>query len=293
MKITLLGTSFRAIYRQEVERGLARSTETALVTELDLAPLPPLVQSFLRRVGVVGRPRVRNVRARWRGTMRSKPEADWMPVTAEQHNFFDEPSRVFLMKAKLFGIPFESLHLYTGRSATMRVRLGGVFQVVDARGPEMDRSETVTMFNDICLLAPSALLDANVTWETVGARTVRGTFTNAGHMISALLSFDETGDLVDFSSNDRDQSSDGKTYRRLPWSTPVCAHAVHSGLRLVSRGEAKWAQPEGDLVYAKLELVDVDFNLSRSPGRSVMARALQRWRSWLTHPRSSIPRSAS
>jgi hypothetical protein len=44
----------------------------------------------------------------------------------------------------------------------------------------MNQGETVTMFNDMCLLAPAALLDVAVVWEEIGSQRVRGAFTNAG-----------------------------------------------------------------------------------------------------------------
>jgi hypothetical protein len=45
--------------------------------------------------------------------------------------------------------------------ATMRVKIAGAIPMVDAHGEVMDRSETVTLFNDMCLLAPATFLDRN------------------------------------------------------------------------------------------------------------------------------------
>jgi hypothetical protein len=112
--------SFRAEYERLVGRGLARTDETPIVTDADLAHLPDAVQRYLRVAGAVGQPQVRNFRARFRGEIRSGPDARWMPFTAEQHNFYDEPSRLFWMQASLFAIPIQALHIYVGPSATMR-----------------------------------------------------------------------------------------------------------------------------------------------------------------------------
>ena len=38
----------------------------------------------------------------------------------------------------------------------MRVRLLSLIPMVDASGPDLRRKETVTVFNDLCLLAPGA-----------------------------------------------------------------------------------------------------------------------------------------
>ena len=82
-------SSLRAAYDRDVAAGLARTRPQPPVTEADLAPLPDPVRRYLRAAGVVGQPRVQNMRARMRGRIRSGPDAPWMPFTAEQHNFFD------------------------------------------------------------------------------------------------------------------------------------------------------------------------------------------------------------
>ena len=212
--LDLRGTSFPSIYEHDVTRGFARIVPTVPVTEADLAALPPLVQTYLRRTGTVGQPRVHNVRTRWRAQMRTAPGAPWMRARAVQHNFFDEPrARFFLMEASRYGVPFVALHRYVGAAATMNVRAASLVDVVEARGPEIDQAETVTMFNDMCVIAPARLVDADVTWQELDGHSVRGAFTNAGHTITAELSFDAQGDLVDFVSDDRYLSADGKTTR--------------------------------------------------------------------------------
>jgi uncharacterized protein DUF6544 len=253
-------SSFRSIYQQEVERGEARSSPTNAVTEDDLAPLPRLVQTYLRRVGVVGKPRIRHLRARWTGEMRPRTDAAWMRIAVEQHSFFDEFARLFMIEATRYGVPFTAFHRYVGLHATMQVRVLSLFDVVDAKGPLMDQSETVTLFNDLCLLAPANLVDADVIWREIDEHTVRGTFSNAGHTISADLLFDAHGDLVNFVSEDRYLSADGKTYEKYPWSTPVRDYRDFNGRRVAVHGDAVWTKPEGDFTYARFELREIAYD---------------------------------
>ena len=262
--VALLGflpTSFRSVYRREVEAGLARAAALPPVTEADVAHLPPPVQRYLRYTGAIGRSRVQSVRVRFTGEMRPRPDGPWMSITADQHSFFDRPERIFLMHASRFGVPFDALHLYEGSSATMRVKLASVVPIVDAKGPEMNRAETVTMFNDMCVLAPATLLDGQIRWEPVDANTVAARFTNAGNTIAAVLTFDDDGALTSFASDDRLESADGKTFRSYRWTTPLRDYRDYHGTRLASHGEAVWRHPEGDFVYARFDLVDVRYNL--------------------------------
>jgi len=262
---------FRTLYEADVFRGLAEPHREKLVTEQDLSGLPSQLQKYLRRVGVVGRPRVHNFRACFRGEMRRSHDAGWMKIRAEQHSFLGpRPARLFLVKGRLLGVPFEGLHRFVGPTATMQIRVAALFQVVDARGPEMDQGETVTFFNDLCLLAPAALLDVDITWEE-SAETLKGTLRHQGQCVSARLSFDAEGDLVDFLSEDRFQSSDGKHYLRIPWSTPVREYRDAGGFHLPAQADAIWHEPDGPFPYARFVVEEITYNV-HEPTQSLSAK---------------------
>lgn len=135
------------------------------LTEYDIAGLPEAVQRYIRFSGAIGRPRIWNYQLRFRGELRNGANSPWMRIEADQQSFVEPATRLFFIKASMYGVPFRTLHRYVGPSATFRVRLAGLFTVVDAFGPEMDQSETVTVLNDMCLLAPPTLASANITWE--------------------------------------------------------------------------------------------------------------------------------
>jgi hypothetical protein len=253
--------SLPARYRAEVDRGLSRVTAVPPVTEADLAPLPPLVQRYLRLAGVVGQPRVQSVRVRMRGRIRSSREAAWLPFAVEQYNFVDPPARLFYMTGSMFLVPFQGLHAYVGSAATMRVTVAGLVPVAAGEGPEMTRAETVTLFNDMCVMAPATLIDPAIRWEPVDERRVRAAFTNAGATIQAELVFNDAGELVDFWSDDRRQAAaDGGPMRAVRWSTPLGPYRAFGAMRLSSGGEARWHEPEGAYAYIEIEILDVEYN---------------------------------
>ena len=255
-------SSFTATYRREVNERLGHSGSAGIVTEADVARLPALLQQYLRVAGAVGQPRIHNFRARMRGDIRSGPGAPWMAFTSEQHNFLDQPARLFLMDATRSGLPVQAYHRYVGPSATMRVKLASLIPVVNAKGPEMDQAETVTLFNDCCIFAPGSLIGPGFEWQGVDAHTVRGSYTNAGHTVRAVLTFGDAGELIDFGSDDRTQaSSDGKTFTRVRWSTPVGEYRRFGAVRLAGTGEAHWHPASGEFAYLRLTIDEVAYNL--------------------------------
>jgi hypothetical protein len=254
--------SFRAQFERDISSGLARPLVAAVVTEADLTRLPEPVRRYLSATGVVGRPRVQNYRVRFRGRIRSGPGSRWMPFDADQQSFADQPTRLFLMHARMFGLPVEVFHRRIGGHATMQVKVAGAIPMVDARGEVMDRSEAVTLFNDMCLLAPGTLLDQRIAWEAVDARTARARFTDGEQTISATLLFGDDGLLTNFISDDRSRSSpDGKTFTRLRFSTPTRDYRDFGPARLGSYGEARWMLPDGNFTYGEFELQKVTYNV--------------------------------
>lgn len=126
----------------------------------------------------------------------------------------------------------------------------------------MTQAETVTLFNDMCIMAPATLVEPAIAWKEVDARTARATFTNAGRTIRADLSFNDAGELTNFWTDDRRRASpDGKTMTAVRWSTPVRDYRAFGSVRLCTRGEARWDEPGGEYAYIELEIDEVRYNV--------------------------------
>jgi hypothetical protein len=255
-------SSLRAEYDKDVQGTLAGPVSTSSVTDADLAHLPPIVQRFVRSSGAVGQPRVHDFRVRMHGRIRSGSQARWMPFSAEQYNVLDPPARFFYLNASMFLMPVQGYHRYIDADATMRVKAAALFPVVNASGPEMTGAETVTMLNDMCIMAPASLIDRAIHWEAVDARVVTASFTNARHTVRADLIFNDAGELTNFVSHDRYQTSDdGATVRRMPWSTPVSAYRKFGAFWLPVIAEGRWREPSGEYAYIELTIDDVAYNV--------------------------------
>jgi hypothetical protein len=269
-------TSFRARYRglaDEAVRSVlsAAGPSSPRVTDSDLAHLPLPVAGYVRAAGAIGRPRVVGFRADISGRIRAGADKPWMQWTGEQTNTFGpSPSRVFFMDAIMRGIPTDVLHAYVGPTATMQVRLASLKTVVDARGPEMNRAETVTLLNDLCVLAPAALVDAPIEWAPIDDHHARATFTNAGHRVSAVLTFNDDHELVDFVSDDRlAASADGRTFTPRTWSTPIAGYRSFDGRRLGALGRARWhPADEPSFDYLEFHVDGISYLELGGPGRA-------------------------
>lgn len=250
----------RADYARRATRALGAMSAPppTNVTEADLAPLPAPVQRYLRFAGVVGQPRVQSFRVRMTGRIRGAADAPWMPFSAEQQSFTNPPRRYFFMQARRSGLPLDGLHAYAEDGASMRIRLLSMFPVVDLKGPALTLTETVTVLNDMAVMAPATLIDPAIRWRQIDDLQVEATYTAGPNEVRAMLVIDASGALSNFWSDDRPAlAADGVTLQPQRWSTPVGAYRAQGAYRLASRGEARYAAPGGDYAYAEFDGIEV------------------------------------
>ncbi len=266
-------SSYRAQYRNRVATitsTLTGSDPATAVTDADLAHLPEPVAAYVRQSGAVSQAHVTCFHARMHGRIRAGATKPWMTFTGEQVSTYGaDPSRLFLMDATMAGLPVDVLHDFVGRSARMRVKVCSLVPVVHADGPDMDRAETATLFNDLCVLAPAALLDASVVWQAIDDHHVLGAFTKGAHTVTATLVFNDDRELVDFVSDDRRRTA-GHDFVPQQWSTPIGHYQSFGNRRIASRGAALWhaPDPEGTFAYLDLTLDDITYNLDNTSSDS-------------------------
>lgn len=251
-------------YKLEVLSGLSEmgTLDNSILTENDIKQLPHPVQKYIRYTGAIGKEKVKSFRSVGEGEFKINPKKNWVKAKSEQYNFISNPQRFYFMQLNMFGLPVVGLHIYKDALATMKVKVAGLITVADAKGSKMNKAETVTVFNDMCLLAPATLIDQRIQWEQIDPLQVKAIFNNNGVKISAELFFNEKGEMINFISNDRYMTSSGESYQQAQWSTPVKDYQDFGGIRLASYGEAHWSLPEGDYCYGKIAIKEIKYNFT-------------------------------
>jgi len=244
----------RAYEARKAEAMAVPRQDPRLLTEADIAPLPPPVRRYIALTGSIGRPVVTEITLQFDATMYDAPGAPGMTGPVVQYERFDLPRRLFLMTTQMKGLPVAVLHDFNRDRATMRVRLAGLVNVVDIGGPELTRTETVTILNDLCFFAPSRLIDPALTWTPIDDNRARVDFSLGPNTVSAELVFNEAGELVDFVSDDRGMLEKDGSLRILRWTTPMSTYGDFGGWRLASEGDAIWHRPDGPFTYGHMRL---------------------------------------
>lgn len=257
--ISLMNQQFEQVYRKDVtihlQQSLPDNIETISPTDLEVLPQP--VQQYLRYVGVIGKPKVYNFRATFTGEMRNK-EQDWFTFESEQHNFFHSPVRLFFMKARVKGLPTYGYHLYQHKKARMLIKMFSLIPIVDIQSDDLFKAETVTYLNDLCIMAPAALINKNIQWEAIDSLSAKAFFSNHGVQIAATLYFNEQGQLINFVSDDR-LNIDAQQFQRF--STPIGAYKMMNAYHLPSYGDAIWHYPDEEFTYGHFWIKSIEYNV--------------------------------
>lgn len=233
----------------------------SLLSEKDIAHLPACVQKYLAYTGAIGKSKVQNMYIEFDSDMYRKPGEKPMKSQSVQYNFYGNFTRFFYMKASKMGIPFRALHVYKNEQASFQVKVAELFKVVDLKGEELTKAETVTVLNDLCIFAPACLADHRLSWGESDSLSANVTLTNGKYVVSTVLDFNEAGELVNFMSDDRSALQDDGSIKQARWSTPVSDYREFNGRKIPTVGRTIWHYPEGDFTYGVFTLKNIQYNL--------------------------------
>ncbi|NVO21534.1 MAG: hypothetical protein HXX13_17665 [Bacteroidetes bacterium] len=264
LTLSACGSSGKLIKKKIAEEFTAQPLQSEeILTREDITHLPVPVQKYLIYTGAVGKVKPQNARIEFDAEMFQKPGASAMKAHSCQYNFFGNYTRIFFMKAGKMGIPFRARHIYSNQQATFIVRVAGLFNVVNIKGEDLTRAETVTVLNDMCVFVPGSFTDKRLSWKEIDSLTAEVTLTNGPYKVSARLLFNEKGELINFISDDRSAIQDDGTLKTYRWSTPVKDYIELDGRRIPSYGETIWHYPDGDFTYGRFSLKSIKYNVSQ------------------------------
>jgi hypothetical protein len=225
-----------------------------VITDATIRPLPAPVQRCIRVSNVLDRRVPRSVMLRQKGRIRQAPDARWLAFTAREIYSVDIPGFEWVATVRIGGVPLGRARdsLDSGRGA-MRVKMLGIFPVVDATGPEMDQGSMMRWLNET-MWFPGVWATDLFTWEAVDDTTAIGTVDHLGTPMSAEFRFDAAGRLVDFEA---DRHRDGVGVQR--WSTPISSHTHFGDLYLPQGGVAVWDPADEAFEYIEIEATSVEY----------------------------------
>ncbi len=239
---------------------LVSSEQGAFTDSLNnlVAKTPGIVQKWLQ-TSLKNGDFIKSVRLRQKGRMRAKPEARWMPFTAEQ--YVNVPSASFIWTTEVD--VYSTIEL-TGRDklekgeGEMSIRLLGLIPLVNEKAnPKLNSGALMRYLAEICWY-PTAALDERIHWKSVGDNAAEATMEFDDVKVSGIFYFTPEGNFEAFES--QRFYGGGDNSKLETWHIEALDYMTFHGVRIPKRTEVTWKFLEGDFKWLELEIVDIDYN---------------------------------
>jgi hypothetical protein len=137
-------------------------------------------------------PLASSVSLEMRGTMRLKPEREWMPMKARQ---IVAPPKGYVWRAEVGAglMRFSGGDHYANGSGRMRFWLWGVIPLVKQEGPDVSRAALGRLVCETVWLPSSLLPQHGVKWEAVDGASARATMKIGEETITLTLFIEPDG----------------------------------------------------------------------------------------------------
>ncbi|WP_346935912.1 DUF6544 family protein [Clostridium sp.] len=240
-----LKTNFKD-YLVESEENISENKKN---TKYTLENLPQSIQSFYSYTKLVNKVNSNHVSFDFKDAdflnieMNKKLKIDY-----SEHIFGDVPSRFAFIDSSLYGIPFQGLDSFINGEGGMKGVVAKNITLFNQRGEDMNRAALVTWLAEIIFM-PSQLLSGDVDIKEIDKNTVDVSITYDNISASGIYKFLDSGELVEFTTDDRALIyNDGRLeYRK--WSALYEDYKNIDDLLLPNRLKSKWHFDNEDIIY--------------------------------------------
>jgi len=165
-----------------------------------------------------------------------------------QVNFAGRPDRHAFLRGKIFGIPMHAKDSVINGHGSMTVTLASLFQLFNVTGAEMDQSQLITALADAVYM-PSLFLKNFVNYRILDKHTIECEITWNGISAKGQYTFDDSGNIIRFDTNDRYMDNNGKSSSRVPWYVTYSNYRDQNGFFQPGSVNVSWMLPDGDDTY--------------------------------------------
>lgn len=241
----------KRLYINEVDQFKKEvNPSRSVFTNDDFAHLPVPVKRFFDVCGFIGKPKYEYVEIVWNSSeIMMRPNQRWLRLKTFQHNFVTEPSRLAYMRANMLGfIPFEGRDKYHNGNGHMYGLLGKIIKIFDAKDPEIAQGAAIVVLSE-SLLIPSFAIQPYIQWESVDDFTAKARFVHKGVDVGGTFHFNELGEYIRFTTNERPYSLPKGGYEIQPYTIEIRSYQPQGDTKVAREVSAIWNLPEGDFEY--------------------------------------------
>ncbi|WP_346871364.1 DUF6544 family protein [Clostridium sp. UBA5119] len=240
-----LKTNFKD-YLVESEENTSENKEA---TKYTLEDLPQSMQNFYSYTKLVNKVNSNHVSFDFKDADFVNIEMNkTLKIDYSEHIFGDVPSRFAFIDSSLYGIPFQGLDSFINGEGGMKGVIAKNITLFNQRGKDMNKAALVTWLAEIIFM-PSQLLSGDVYIKEIDKNTVGVSITYDNIKASGIYKFLDSGELVEFTTDDRALIyNDGRLEHRK-WSALYEDYKNNGDLLLPNRLKSKWHFDNEDIIY--------------------------------------------
>lgn len=240
-----LKTNFKD-YLVESEENINENKKAAKYT---LEDLPQSMQNFYSYTKLVNKVSSNHVSFNFKDADFVNIEMNkTLKIDYSEHIFGYVPARFAFIDSSLYGIPFQGLDSFINGEGGMKGVVAKNITLFNQRGEEMNKAALVTWLAEIIFM-PSQLLSGDVDIKEIDKNTVGVSITYDNIKASGIYKFLDSGELVEFTTDDRALIyNDGRLEHRK-WSALYEDYKNNDDLLLPNRLKSKWHFDNEDIIY--------------------------------------------
>jgi len=229
--------------------GAQEAVGQDVFTEEDISSLPAPVARYFRHCGFIGKPKMSYMRAVFNNVnfLQGK-NGPVLKIDYTQYNFTKKPDRIALIESSMFGIPFDGYDSYIDGTGGMKGVVAKLVTIFDQKGSEMDKAALVTYLAE-CFLIPNVALQDFIIWEEIDDTHAKATITYYGISASGEFAFNELGEMVSFTTEDRAMYNTDGSIEYIKWSAICGDYTDQNGYLLPTTLQGVWHYDDGDKMY--------------------------------------------
>lgn len=198
---------FRNKFQKDIQNKMDNVQEIhEVVTKADLDKLPRAFQKHLEFVGLEGTKKygVVNVKFNKAFFLFNTEKNTKLSMDYDLWLFCNDPLRTAYIESNMMGIPFDGVdYMNDDKTGGMKGFVGKAIQIFDMKDKQAYKAGLISWLAEGAVLNPSILVSDFVKLEEIDSNHVKAIVSYNGVTGEGIFSFDDTGRLTEFESEER------------------------------------------------------------------------------------------
>ena len=242
----------------------AQNIDGNIVMSASISGLPPIIQKWLTRSGVVGKPAVSNVHLVQELKLKMQPEqTEWNNGTAEQYFTIDPPGFSWSINAQLNPVmKVAGRDKFVNGMGEMTIKLFSLIPVADMKDSEKVDQATLQRYLAEIVWFPTASLSPHITWEQMDSNSAMATMRVNGTQGTGIFYFSEGGEFLKFTAM---RFKDKVDKEPKLWTVTATRSERQNGIIIPVEVKADWELETGKWNWLVLKIKHIDYDVEKMP----------------------------